>query len=400
MRGSGKKPAFQRPWTGEPVTGIDLEEHAMNKVIVAPDSFKGSLSARQVADLIVAEVVAHFPGCTVVNMPLADGGEGSVEAIISAVGGRIVMAEVLSPDDRTITAGFGVTPANQAVLEVAASSGITRQSDLHPITSSTFGFGQLIRRALDLGLRDFFLCLGGSATTDAGCGMAAALGARFLDAAGVSFLPCGATLQQVSSVDLSGIDRRVRDSKFTVMSDVENPLYGAHGAASVYSPQKGASPAQVATLDRGLRHIAEVFRNMSGIDYSPIAGAGAAGGLGFGCKVILDACLESGIDAILKLCHFKEALEGADLIITGEGQLDDQSFSGKALSGILRAAGNTPVISICGTCVAPESQLRAHNLRVFETGADISAAESMRRPAKYLGRATAKALEALSQTIS
>ena len=372
----------------------------MNKVIVAPDSFKSSLSAQQAADLIAAEVVARYPDCTVVKLPLADGGEGSVETIIAAVGGRIVTAGVLSPDDRTITTGFGVTPTNQAVIEVAASSGITRQTGLHPMTSSTFGFGQLILRALDLGLRDFFLCLGGSATTDAGCGMAAALGVKFLDATGVSFLPCGATLQQVAHIDLSGIDRRVRDSKFTVMCDVENPLYGLRGAAYVYGPQKGADPTQVAALDRGLRHIAEAFHNMSGIDYSPVPGAGAAGGLGFGCLAFLNARLESGIDAILELCDFKKHLEGADLIITGEGQLDDQSFSGKALSGILRAAGNTPVISICGTCVAPESQLRAHNLRAFETSVGTSVEESMQSPEKYLRRTVNKTLEDLSQTIS
>ncbi|MCL2654700.1 MAG: glycerate kinase [Coriobacteriia bacterium] len=367
----------------------------MNKVIVAPDSFKGTLSAGQAADLIAAEVAARYPNCTVVKLPLADGGEGSAETIIAASGGRIMEAQVLSPDERQITAGFGVTASGQAVLEVAASSGITQQAGLHPMTSSTFGFGQLILHALELDLRDFFLCLGGSATTDAGCGMAAALGATFLDENGTSFIPCGATLQQVARIDMSSLDQRVQGSNFTVMCDVENPLYGPCGAACVYGPQKGANPTQVRALDRGLRHIAEVFLQMFGHDYACVPGAGAAGGLGFGCQAFLNARLESGIDAILELCDFKKHLEGADLIITGEGQLDDQSLSGKALSGILRAAGNVPVISICGICDAPTSLLREHHLIVFETSKGISAKESMEHPEEHLSRTTAKALSPL-----
>lgn len=364
----------------------------MKKVIVAPDSFKGSLSAKEAADIIAAEVTARCPDCAVVKLPLADGGEGSIETIIAALGGRIEETRALSPDGRQIAAGFGITASGQAVLEVAASSGITRQAGLHPMTSSTFGFGQLILRALELGLRDFFLCLGGSATTDGGCGMAAALGVKFLDASGACFIPCGATLQHIARIDISDIDRRVRDSNFTVMCDVDNPLYGPDGAAFVYGPQKGAEAAQIQALDLGLRRVSKVFLRTFGHDYAPVLGAGAAGGLGFGCLAFLDARLESGIDAVLELCDFKECLKDTDLIITGEGKLDQQSFSGKALSGILRAAGTIPVVSICGACDAEECQLRAHNLTVFETSEGISIEESMKRPEKYLRRAVSKAL--------
>ena len=437
----------------------------MKKIIVAPDSFKGSLSAKQVADIISVEIMASNPGCAVVKMPIADGGEGSVEAIIAATGGRIEEASVLSPDGRKITAGFGITTNGQAVIEMAQSSGITRQIGLHPMTSSTYGFGQLILSALESGpesglgleqglwpwprlepgpelepelesgprlglglgpepepesgpdlgpglgpesgpilrLRDFFLCIGGSATTDGGCGMAAALGVKFLDSRGDCFVPCGATLERVSRIDMSGIDKRVLASDFTVMCDVDNPLYGPSGAAYIYAPQKGADPAQVQALDRGLRHLGDVFAQTFGSDYANIPGAGAAGGLGFGCMAMLNARLESGIDAILDLCEFDKHLAGSDLIITGEGRLDAQSFSGKVLSGILRRAGDVPVVSICGACDAEESLLnllREHGLTFFEASKGISVEESLRNPEKYLKRAATEVMVSSAQGIN
>ena len=367
----------------------------MKKIIVAPDSFKGSLSAKQVADIIADEIAASYPDCTIVKIPIADGGEGSVEAIIAAVGGRIEEAQVLSPDERQIPASFGVTGNGQAVLEMAQSSGLTRQIGLHPMTASTYGFGQLILRSLDLGLRDFFLCLGGSATTDGGCGMAAALGVEFLDNSGKSFVPNGATLKDIAHMDISGIDKRVQASSFTVLCDVDNPLFGSNGAAYVYGPQKGADPTQVHTLDLGLRHLSSIALKVLGNDYAHIPGDGAAGGLGFGCMAFLQAHQVSGINAILELSSFKKHLPGADLIITGEGKLDSQSFSGKALSGILQSAGPVPVISICGVCNAEESLLRSHNLIVFETSEGVSAKESLNNPEKYLRLAIKRAMKRL-----
>ncbi|MCL2632863.1 MAG: glycerate kinase, partial [Coriobacteriia bacterium] len=263
----------------------------------------------------------------------------------------------------------------------------------HPMTSSTYGFGQLILYALGLGLRDFYLCIGGSATTDGGCGMAAALGIRFLDEQGSCFVPSGATLEQIAHIDMDDLDERVQASDFTVMCDTDIPLYGRGGAAYVYGPQKGADSAQVSLLDRGLRSMSDVFLRTFDSDYAFRHGAGAAGGLGFGCLAFLKARLVSGIDAILELCDFEKHLADTDLIITGEGKLDAQSFSGKALSGILRHANGVPVVSICGICDAPESLLRKHKLAVYETSEGVSIEESLENPEEYLRRAVDKALQ-------
>lgn len=369
---------------------------SLQKVIVAPDSFKGSLSAGQAADIIAQEIKAHYPSCEAVKLPLADGGEGSIEAILAAMGGRLEAAQVLSPDSREITAHFGVTPQGLAILEMAESSGLTKQIGLHPMTANTFGFGQLILRALELGLREFYLCIGGSATTDGGCGMAAALGVRFMSEAGVSFIPCGATLARIASVDTSGIDARILASNFTVLCDVTNPLYGSSGAARVYAPQKGANPEEVKVLDNGLCHLSSVFRQNSGTDYSKLPGAGAAGGLGFGCMALLGAQQISGIQAVLDLYDFKKQLIDADLIITGEGRLDDSSFMGKTLAGILQNSGSVPVVSICGVSSVKESLLEGYDLSVFEMSSGISTQESLENPERHLRRTVSKVLSSLA----
>lgn len=364
----------------------------LHKVIVAPDSFKGSLTAAQAADIIAEEIVAAYPSCEVVKIPLADGGEGSVETIISVLGGDIVQTSVLSPHEREIAAHYGITPEGTAILEVAQSSGITRQSKLNPMISNTYGFGQLILHALDQGLRDFLLCIGGSASTDGGCGMAAALGVRFIDENGIDFVPSGESLERITQIDMTGIDRRIAESTFTVLSDVTNPLFGSEGAALVFGPQKGASPQQVLQLDSGLHHLSEVVIKAIGQDYSQDLGAGAAGGLGFGCLVFLNARLESGIDSILDLLNFHEHLVDADLIITGEGKLDEQSFSGKALSGIMRSAQGVPIVVICGVCDMEQETLDGYNLVVFEASENSSIAQSFADPEQSLRQAAQKAV--------
>jgi glycerate kinase len=280
---------------------------------------------------------------------------------------------------------------------MAQSSGITKQSKLNPMTSSTYGFGQLILAALDHGARDFTLCIGGSATTDGGCGMATALGVRFIDEAGKSFVPCGETLANIVSIDKRGIDKRVEKSKFTVMCDVDNPLYGLRGAAYVYSPQKGASPEQVKKLDEGLKHLGKLLSEFFGKDFAGIPGAGAAGGLGAGCMAFLDAELVSGIDAILKLFDFNKHVSDSDLILTGEGKLDSQSFYGKVLSGLLQNAKGVPVWSICGVCDCDEALLRDFNLIVFETSEGISIEESKSNAVRHLKTAARKAIRQLEE---
>ena len=228
--------------------------------------------------------------------------------------------------------------------------------------------------------------------------MAAALGVRFTDVRGYGFVPCGGTLKEISNIDVSGVDKRVHGAKFTVMCDVSNPLYGPDGAAHVYGPQKGADAAQVLLLDEGLRRFSAALIELTGEDYADIPGAGAAGGLGAGCMAFLGAGLMRGSDAIPELCGVKKHLADADLIITGEGKLDSQSFSGKVLSGILRYAGEVPVWSVCGKCECGEELLRSNNVTVFEASEGISVEESMSQPGKYLALATRKAASRLMKT--
>ena len=365
----------------------------MKKVIIAPDSFKGALTAGEATDIIATTVREFFSDCKIVKMPIADGGEGSVDAVLSAIGGEVVKVEVQSPDNRIITATYGISDNGTAVIEMAQSSGITRQMGLNPMTSNTYGFGQLILDALARDVRAFTLCIGGSATTDGGTGMASALGVRFSDKLGSTYVPCGETLCDIAAVDVKDIDERVAGCSFTVMCDVDNPLYGENGAAYVYGPQKGANPEQVQILDAGLRHYEAILFNQFGQNYNETPGAGAAGGLGAGCMAFLGAKLMSGIDAILKLCEFEKHLDGADLIITGEGKLDSQSFYGKVLSGIKRDAQGVPVWSICGVCECDVTLLHEHGITVFETSEGVGAEESISDAAKHLRQTARRAMQ-------
>ena len=367
----------------------------MNKIVVAPGSFKGALTAKQAADIIAEEVSAAFPECDVVNIPIHGMGECNIEMIVSKIGGKVYRAQVLSPDDRQITAQYGITAYGTAIIEISQSSGITKQLGFHPMTSSTYGFGQLIMAATQWGARDFLLCLRDSATTDGGCGMAAALGVRFLDRKGNSFIPCGDTLNKIASIDMSGIDKRLTWSKFTVMRDVETPLFGTKGTAYVDGPQKGADPNQVVKLDKGLRHLGVVLHKHFGKDFANITGAGAGGGMGAGCMAFLGAKLMNRTEVMIKLFSFKKQIARADLIITGEGKLDSQSFREKGLSYILRDAGKVPVWSICGVCEYNEALLFRHNLIVFETREGISVEESVSKPALYLRSTARKAVQCM-----
>jgi len=387
----------------------------LTKVIIAPDSFKGALTAREATEIIADEVRLAFPNCEIIKMPIADGGEGSVDAVLSAIGGRVISETVTSPDFRHIEAKYGITDNGTAIIEMAQSSGITRQLQLNPMTSDTFGFGELILAALDNNVRTFTLCIGGSATTDGGCGMAAALGVKFFEKTDEPspcllhktdepspclhcFTPCGETLQHIKSIDMSGIDKRVAESVFTVMCDVDNPLYGVRGSAYVYGPQKGANPGQVQILDEGLRHYGSVLLKHFDKNFSEIPGAGAAGGLGAGCMAFLGAELKSGIDAILELYSFRTQLQGADFVITGEGKLDSQSFRGKVLSGILRESGNVPIVAICGACDCDPVILEEKGITAFEASEGITVEESMGNPEKYLRVATKRAIDFITKT--
>ena len=357
----------------------------MQKVIVIPDSFKGSMSSPEVADILAAAAMKYVK-CDVIKIPIADGGEGSVDCILRAKGGTRRLATVHSPEGTLIEAAFGIVDGNTAVIEIAESSGLTKQTGFHALDATTYGFGELIKAALDAGCRNFFLCLGGSATTDCGCGMAAALGVNFYNADKETFIPTGGTMSQVEKIDLSHLDQRVRQSTFTVMSDVINPLYGPMGAAYVFAPQKGATDEEVKILDAGLVHIAGVIERDCHVD-SHMNAAGAAGGTGYGCAAFLGAKIVSGIDGLLSLCRFDTLLQDCGLIVTGEGCLDSQSLMGKVLSGIRQHSGDIRIVSFCGICKARADELADRNISAVEIGRGIPLAESMSNGRHYLSLA-------------
>ncbi len=327
-------------------------------VLVAPDSFKGSLPADQVAVAVGTglRTAAATAGVTldVLHRPVADGGEGTV-AMVLAAGWDPLEVGVSGPTGDPVRATLALSPAGTprrtAVVELATASGLglLPGGRPDPLRASTRGTGQLVAAALASGVERLVLAIGGSATTDGGTGLAAALGARFLDRAGAELPPGGGALSDLDRIDVSGLDPRLRDVEVVVASDVDNPLTGPHGAARVYAPQKGASPEDVAVLDAGLVRLAEVLRRDLGVDVAA-AGAGAAGGVGAGALAFLGARLTPGIDLLLDLVGFDDALAGSDLVVTGEGSVDAQTLSGKAPVGVARRAcrAGVPVILLAG----------------------------------------------------
>jgi len=328
------------------------------KIVIAPDSFKGSLSAVEAAEAMATGVRTALPDVKIVLVPLADGGEGTVEALVKATGGRIVPTHVTGPLGNRIESFFGILGDGEtAVVEMAAASGLPLvPSDLrNPLNTTTFGTGKLIKAALDSGCGKLILGIGGSATNDGGIGAAQALGARFTDADGSEVGFGGKELSRIANIDVTKIDSRLRQTQILVASDVTNPLTGPLGASAVFGPQKGATPEMVAQLDDGLANLAKVIRNQLCFDIEQMPGAGAAGGLGAGAVAFLGAKLKSGIEIVLEAVRFSELLSGASLVITGEGRIDFQTLGGKTISGVLKAAreAGVPVVAIGGG-VEPE----------------------------------------------
>ncbi|WP_439859209.1 glycerate kinase [Pseudomonas sp. MBLB4136] len=323
------------------------------KIVIAPDSFKESLSAPEVAAAIARGWAAVFPQAELCLRPMADGGEGTVDALLAACGGERRELEVCGPLGAPVKAHWGWLAGNTAVLEMAAASGLHWvPRDCRDATrTSSHGTGELIRAALDAGAQRIILGLGGSATNDAGAGLLQALGARLLDAAGQELAPGGAALADLERLDLSGLDPRLSSVQVEIAADVDNPLCGPRGASAVFGPQKGASAAQVAQLDAALGHFAEVVAAALGEDFSDFPGVGAAGGLGFAAKALFGARFRSGIEQVAELSGLAEALAGADLLITGEGRLDAQSLHGKTPVGVARLAqaAGVPVIALAGS---------------------------------------------------
>jgi len=324
------------------------------KIVIAIDSFKGCLSSRELAETAETGIRRAIPDAEVVKVPVADGGEGTVDALVEATGGRFRTVYVRGPLNERIEARYGILGDGQtAVIEMATASGLPLvPSELRdPRRTSTFGTGELIADALDLGCRKFIVGIGGSATNDAGMGMLAALGWKFFDTNGEMLEPCGGNLMRISCVNASEVHFALRDAKFLVACDVDNPMYGPQGAAFVFARQKGADDIAIAELDVGLRNFAEVIVRETGCDVAQMPGAGAAGALGAGFLAFTNADLRPGIEIILEQLDFDSLVRDARFVLTGEGRFDAQSLRGKTPIGIARAAKkhNVPVIVLAGS---------------------------------------------------
>lgn len=364
------------------------------KIIVAPDSFKGTFGATEIINRLTEAFEKHFEGCKVIGIPMADGGEGTVSALMAALGGGMRNTWVAGPlgPQRPVCASWGVYQ-DKALLDMASAAGLTllEPSERNPEQTTTYGVGELILAALDEGVNEIIIGIGGSATNDGGMGMAAALGVRFLDEAGNLVGQGGGQLGKVARIDTSGLDRRLKDIKLTVMCDVDNPLTGPKGAALVYSPQKGADPEQVQRLEAGLVHYERLLSDCCGFAVGAIPGAGAAGGLGAGLMAFAGGRLKSGIDVLLDLVNFDEIAADADLVITGEGRMDGQSSYGKVPVGVARRCkGLRPkVIALAGTLGEGAEQVYAEGIDavVSTVSAPMSVTESLDLASENLDRA-------------
>lgn len=325
------------------------------KVVIAIDKFKGSASSLQLSQVIGREIARRCPTVHVVSVPIADGGDGTMRCIKDVVGGKAVTRHVsvsaplhhLPPVDAQY-----IAHGDTAYMDLATASGLELVPDgcRDVMMASTFGTGEMILHAIAHGAKHIVLGVGGSATCDSATGLLAALGFKFLDKSENELLPCGENLIKISSINSDNVDARVYNAQFTLLSDVDNPLYGINGAAYVFAPQKGASPQQVIQLDRGLRHFAALLPHH--VAQQP--GAGAAGGVAAGMLAMLNVTIKSGIDTLLEMSHFDDIIGDAQLVITGEGRIDNQTLHGKAPAGVLKAAQRkgVPVIALCGS-IAP-----------------------------------------------
>ena len=340
------------------------------RILIAPDSYKNALSALEVARSLKAGLQKVFEDAEFEILPMADGGEGTVEALIDATRGEIIKTTVHDPLMRPVESTFGITGDGiTAVIEMASASGIQliTSEERNPWITTTFGTGELIHAALEKGCRDIILGIGGSATNDCGMGMAAALGIKFLNQEGNSVGPGGGSLADVTRIDMSGLDERIKDTKIMVACDVTNPLTGPDGAAHVYGPQKGADPAMVKKLDRNLENFSDLIRMQLGKDVGKIPGAGAAGGLGAGLIAFLNGELVEGVPAIAAKTGLDEAAARADIVITGEGGIDFQTQFGKTPYGVAQVAKKhgKPVIAVAGTIGEGAEELYEKGIDAF-----------------------------------
>ncbi len=343
----------------------------MKNVLILPDSFKGSLSSSQICNILQKGILRHFPDCKITTIPIADGGEGTVNAFLSACGhGYKQKLSVCGPYGQAMPATWGRI-GQTAVIEIASCAGLPLVKDNpDPSRTTTYGLGQLIKAALDTGCKKIIVGLGGSATNDGGCGIAAALGVRFTDAEGHAFVPVGGSLHKIQGIDLSLRDPRLQTTELLAMCDITHPLHGQQGAAFVFAPQKGADSRMAKRLDKNLQHLDTMVERNLHRKAASLPGSGAAGGCGFGMHVFLNAKLQSGIDTLLDAVDIDRLLQEADYIFTGEGKFDGQSLKGKAIGGIARRAkkANVPLIAVVGDMDNTTASAYRHGISaVFST---------------------------------
>jgi len=340
------------------------------KILIAPDSFKESMTAIAAAEAMARGVRKAAPPAEIIQVPMADGGQGTVATMVAATGGRTVSAEVTDPLGQRIMAHFGILgDGRTAVTEMAAASGLmlVPREDRNPLVTTTFGTGELIKAALDLGVQKIIIGIGGSATNDGGAGMAQALGARLLDAAGRDLPRGGAALAKLERIDARGLDSRVKGIELDVACDVTNPLLGEKGASAVFGPQKGATPEMVKQLDAALAHYADILQRDLGKDVCHEPGAGAAGGLGAGLMAFLGARLRRGIEIVIDAVNLRERMRGCDLVLTGEGAMDRQTVFGKTAIGVAKVAQalGIPVIAIVGGIGDGAEEALSHGILAY-----------------------------------
>ena len=342
-------------------------EHGTWRLLVAPDKFKGSLTAGEAAAVMAEALEEMFPGVTVDIQPMGDGGEGTANILADVEGAFEASCRVHDPLSRIITAGYRISPGGErAYMEMASASGLQllKEEEQNCANTTSIGTGEMIRNAIERGVREIFLCLGGSATNDGGTGMATALGYRFTDGNGNPVEPTGHNLRHIRSIDDSKVMPLLRKVSFKVVSDVTSPLTGPAGAAFMYGPQKGARMEDIPALDAGLKNLAERVNEKYVLNIDPVPGAGAAGGLGGGAIAFLYAWPERGIEVIMHKTGLEEKIRHCDLIITGEGKLDQQTLQGKTVYGIASLAQryHKPVVAICGLSTLSESEIQACGL--------------------------------------
>ncbi len=367
------------------------------KIVVAPNAFKGSISAKQAADVMAQAVSELYPDINTVKVPFSDGGDGLLEVLRDIMEGSIQKVKVKDPLGREIVSELCIVEKEKiAAIEMARASGLAllKKHELDPTKTTTLGTGELIKYALDLGVKKIIIGIGGSATNDGGIGVASALGIRFLDKNGKELYPCGGNLIKIQDIDFSGLDPRIKECEIVVVCDVDNPLLGENGATRVYGPQKGATLKMIEILEKGLKNLAQIIKRKRGMDITNIPGGGAAGGLGAGLYAFLGGKLKKGIEVMKELTSLDEKIKGASLVITGEGKLDNQIFFGKGPYGVAETANkyNVPCIALCGSIdvnmdFKKARQIGIHGIFTIIPG-PVSLDTAMKNVREYLKDAT------------